>query len=145
MHKGTLTLLSLQLGTQARLGCGLHLTDGECEPGKNVLRLGVKARAGDGGSISFIQSRLCSSPRSREALINSSRRHIPDIALRAGCWVSSFRFMRPSQPRYLDLLGLGRSSPLGLNRDRSEAGRGPFHLAGLTGYCGAGHQHLVGL
>lgn len=41
MHKGILALLlSLQLGTQARLGCGPHLTDGVCEVRKNVLSLG---------------------------------------------------------------------------------------------------------
>lgn len=65
IHKGTLTfLLPFQLGTQPKLDYGPHLTDGECETGKNVLGLEVKARAGAGSSISFIQSRLCLSPRS---------------------------------------------------------------------------------
>lgn len=39
MHKRTLALLSLWLGTQARLDWRLHLIDGECEVRKKVLGL----------------------------------------------------------------------------------------------------------
>lgn len=125
------------------MGCAPHLTGDEYE----VRKEGTWPRAlGESGPELGWKWHLlhpsigCSSPESQEALMNLGFRHIPESKVLGLLIPPHEAFI----VHHLDPLGhRAGTPPEGLNKDRNEASRGLFLLAGPVGYHGAGHQLIL--